>query len=675
MNKFGFLWAAFIRRTPLAEGSWSLRSRSAMLFPRKWHPAFAGIMVCLILGSGMLLSNAALGEDLAPVKGDKDASEETSSDRIARDIQFLSSDALKGRAVGSEEIAKAGEMIAERFADLGLRTDLYDDKPFQYFTLETGIDVGEADKNTLRFTSEGGQPIELELGKSFNPLSLGASGSVSSELVFVGYGITAPTASYDEYANIDAKGKVVVILRKEPRSGQPNNPLGKNSPTASAYFSTKVLNAVTHGAAGILIVNDRNTVADLKAKANENEGELSSEQQEALEHSILKVGQAGRGRGKKVPSMSVSRKVIDQLVQKAVGKTLLEIEEAIDRDFQPRSAVISGVRVEMSTDLKKSDVKARNVIAELPGTGSLAQETIVVGAHYDHVGMGGMGSLAPGTIAVHNGADDNASGTAALLEIARAVVEKNRREQKDHRRVVFIAFTGEERGLLGSAHYVREPRFDLEKTVAMFNLDMVGRLKGNVLSVYGTGTATNFDSMIRELNKAHKFKLDIDPSGYGPSDHQSFYEKKIPVLHFFTGLHNDYHRPSDDFDKINLAGLVRITDIVTEVTHQAATSASPPQYQSTNRGKGIRTQKTGFLGVQLRMNGDQLTISSVVDNGPASQGGLQAGDVLLQANQTKLASIQDMLGTLANKSGGDKLEFTVLRGGREIKVTVTLGER
>ena len=199
--------------------------------------------------------------------------------------------------------------------------------------------------------------------------------------------------------------------------------------------------------------------------------------------------------------------------------------------------------------------------------------------------MGGRGSLAPWTKEIHNGADDNASGTVTMLEIARHFAGQ---EKKPSRRIVFIAFTGEERGLWGSAHYAKNPRFALEDTIAMFNLDMVGRLTNEKLKVQGTGTAAEFDGLVEEVNQKYEFKLEKDPSGFGPSDHTSFYRAKVPVLHIFTGLHSDYHRPSDDVDKLNLQGMRRIAQFVEDIVQGTLDQENRPEYKETRRARKKR---------------------------------------------------------------------------------------
>ncbi len=270
----------------------------------------------------------------------------------------------------------------------------------------------------------------------------------------------------------------------------------------------------------------------------------------------------------------------------------------------------------------------------------------MVGAHYDHVGMGGVGSLAPGTIAVHNGADDNGSGTVCLLEASRQLKEKLAQTPK-HRTLVFMAFTAEELGLLGSAHYVRNPRFPLEQTVAMVNMDMVGRLADNVLTVYGTGTAKDFDQLIESTNERYHFELDKSPEGMGPSDHQSFFEKKIPVFHFFTGLHGEYHRPSDDFDKINVTGMVRITDMVTDVVSQLVTRETRPEFVAIRGSANPRQQSNNRAKLQVTIaNGEGVVIESVQPGGAADNAGILAGDRVIQLGDKAISSMDSLRETL-----------------------------
>jgi Iap family predicted aminopeptidase len=307
----------------------------------------------------------------------------------------------------------------------------------------------------------------------------------------------------------------------------------------------------------------------------------------------------------------------------------------------------------------------------LEGEGPLADETIVVGAHYDHLGRGGAGSLAPWTRDIHNGADDNASGTSALLEVARRLAERG---EKPQRRIVFIAFTGEEKGLLGSAHYVRNPAFSLEKTVAMINMDMVGRLTDDKLVVYGTGTAEGFEQLVDRLNEEHGFKITKNESGYGPSDHTSFYAKGIPVMHLFTGNHRDYHRPSDDSDKVNVEGMRRVTDLVEDIVTQIAENPERPKYLETKRPQMAGRGKFPYFGSipDYASNDNGLALQDVAKDGPAAKGGLKGGDVIVEFGGQAVTGIEDFAAALSKHKGGDRVEVKYLREGKTLTTEVTL---
>ncbi|MDP6446947.1 MAG: M20/M25/M40 family metallo-hydrolase, partial [Pirellulaceae bacterium] len=516
---------------------------------------------------------------------------EESEQRLLDSVKYLSSDELGGRGVGTPGIDKAAEYIAGEFAKAGLNIKVFDGQPYQKFTINLGAKYGPEKQNRLAFEGpeKDGKPQtkSLKLKSQFSPLALGSSQAVSGELVFVGYGITAKDPAYDDYADIDVKGKVVLMLRKEPQQGNPHSGFAGLNASRHATFRSKVLNAVKHGAAAVIMVNDNygavinqgkaesswkkavaefKGVADELAAADSPSKELRDKVGKAAERikalgdsldgdfdQIITLNEAGGGSiTKKAPVFFAKRSEIDAIVTASLGKSLVELEAAIDKDLKPVSGLISDWKVTCEANIRIEKTGAKNVVGVLEGEGPLADETIVVGAHYDHLGMGGAGSLAPWTKEIHNGADDNASGSSALLEVARYF---GSRQEKPSRRLVFIAFSGEERGLLGSAYYVANPRFALEDTVAMVNMDMVGRLADHKLIVHGTGTATQFDPLVDELNELHKFTITKKPSGFGPSDHTSFYTKKIPVLHIFTGTHKDYHRPSDDYEKVNVKGM------------------------------------------------------------------------------------------------------------------------
>jgi Zn-dependent M28 family amino/carboxypeptidase len=317
-------------------------------------------------------------------------------------------------------------------------------------------------------------------------------------------------------------------------------------------------------------------------------------------------------------------------------------------------------------------IEAKNVIAVLEGDGPHADETIVIGAHYDHLGRGEPGTLEPGSHEIHHGADDNASGVAAMLEVARQL---SARQHKLLRRIVFIAFTGEERGLLGSAHYVKDPLFPLDKTIAMLNLDMVGRLTDDKLIIYGNGTAAQWNDLLDHLNEKHSFQVTRHPEGFGPSDHSSFYAKQIPVLFFFTGTHKQYHRPSDTFDTINVDGMRRVADLVADAAVNIAESDTRPTYKEVaGGGQFTKSGSRPYFGSIPDFSQDQpgYTLMGVSKGGPAETAGIKAGDIILKLGEFPIANLEDFDTALRKFKAGDRVIVLIKRGSDELKFEVTL---
>jgi hypothetical protein len=308
----------------------------------------------------------------------------------------------------------------------------------------------------------------------------------------------------------------------------------------------------------------------------------------------------------------------------------------------------------------------------------MADETVVIGAHYDHLGRGEPGSRASFSKEIHNGADDNASGTAMVLEMARRLA---RRVDPLPRRVVFMAFSGEERGLLGSAYYVNHPLYPLDKTVMMVNFDMVGRLnKRDELTIYGTGTSPGIDNLVDALGKAEGFTIKKIADGYGPSDHASFYQKNMPVLFIFTGTHADYHMPSDDTETINFPGMARIADFAEVLLLDLSRRPQRPAFTKVAGSQGGDTGRvalTVYLGTIPDYDDEQkgVKLSGVRDGSPADKGGLKGGDVIVGLGGKPIRTINDYMAGLGRYKPGDKVEVVVQRDGKETTLTVTLGSR
>jgi hypothetical protein len=640
-----------------------------------------------------------------------------SVDRIGNSLKYLSSDELEGRGVGTDGLNKAADYISHYFRELGLNTSIFEGSPFQPFTVVMSAEMGPAEKNYLTLVGnpqDSQEPVrqKLTIGTQFNPLSLGGSGEVTAQLVFAGYGISAPKLKYDDYEGIDVKGKVVVLLRKEPQQDNPHSLFDGKRSSRHATFATKVSNAFQHQAAAVIIVNDAREPARQVArskgrwksqadrltavrKAFDEIGAPSEEQtrdhqmqvstltEQIAELDVLAAGDgdtvlafngAGQGKGdRQMPVFFCQRKVIDPLIRQSMGQGLQEIEEAIDKSFTPQSTLLTGWSVECQSIVVQRSVEVKNVVGVLEGKGPLKDETIIVGAHYDHLGRGGQGSLAPWTSDIHNGADDNGSGTSSLLEVAYRLAN---RKQRSRRRIVFIAFSAEERGLLGSAHYVREPRYPLSNTIAMVNMDMVGRMADNKLIITGTGTSPVWDPLIDRLNDNYEFEITRKPEGTGPSDHQSFYLKDIAVLHIFTGLHDNYHRPSDDFERINLDDMDRITEMVFQIVSDLAGADERPAFTKVDKKANVPAgggDRPYFGSIpDFADSTDGLPLTGVSPGGPADKAGIKAGDSIVMLGEYKIGGIEDFDSALRKFKEGDKVKVTVLRDKKKLVLTITL---
>ena len=353
------------------------------------------------------------------------------------------------------------------------------------------------------------------------------------------------------------------------------------------------------------------------------------------------------------------------------------------------AAVRAAARAFLSVEVTPVRREARNVAAVLRGStdhGHGRAPTLIVGAHYDHLGFGGEGSLSPNaTGTVHNGADDNASGTAVMLEAARRLVEG----PPLSRDVVFIAFTGEERGLWGSAHYVESPTVPLESVEAMLNLDMVGRVQDDALTVFGTATAEEWPSVLEGANERTPAPLDLQlvGDGFGASDHSSFYARGIPVLHFFSNTHPEYHRAEDDWELVNAEGMERVTDLVAAVVRelapasQVATALTPVEgagnpHGTTAPGDG-NTVRSGFrvrvgtIPDYSRESGG-MGITGVRDGSPAAKAGLKGGDVIVRFGDHEVEDVYGFMYALQEFEPGDQVELVVLRNGQRMTLVVVL---
>jgi len=629
--------------------------------------------LCLPLGCltflalGWSVAPWALAADQAP--GSTPSAAET---RLRADVTYLADDSREGREPGTKGIEAAADYIASAFKEMGLKPAPGADGYFQPFTLSSGQPT-LIDPLSLSFKGPEDKTLDALSKVDFTPLAIGSSGTLEEiPLVFAGYGITAKDAAnkldYDDYQDVDVKGKTVLLIRREPRQGDDDSPFDGKRDSRFATFQHKATNAFQHGAKAVLLVND-----EYSLKQNNQEDKL------------IPFSAAGVDQFSNLPFLMVTRKYADSLLSSAALPSLAELEKQIDADLKPRSQELKGWKANLRVEIERKEIQTKNVVGVLEAEGPLADETIVVGAHYDHLGHGGFlsGSLAVLSKEIHNGADDNASGTSMVIELARRLA---RRSDPLPRRVVFMAFSGEERGLLGSQHYVEHPLYPLSSTVMMLNFDMVGRLnEKNELTIYGTGTTPGADALVDALGQAAGFKVKKNADGLGPSDQQSFYLKNIPVLFAFTGIHRDYHRPSDDTERINFGGMSRIANFAELLLLDVARRPERPAFTrvagrgGSHAGPGDpgRVSISAYLGSipDYEDNADGLKLTGVREGSPAERGGLKADDVVIKFGGKPVGTIYDYTESLGRYKPGDTVEIVVKRDGKETTLKVTLGER
>ncbi|HEX8072723.1 MAG TPA: M20/M25/M40 family metallo-hydrolase [Pyrinomonadaceae bacterium] len=653
---------------------------------------------------------------------------EPSVERLRAHVTYLASDKLEGRRTGTPGAEAAAQYIADEFKRLGLKpgasvgaaggrpdVEMVAKSYLQPFPYVAAVEPGK--ENAMSFTPQaGGQagplpvamPVDLRLGEDWQPLAWSANGRVPrSAVVYVGYGITASELGHDDYAGVDAKDKIALAFVGTPDG---DNPHGRFARYNDLRF--KAAAARDHGARALLLIT--------------REENFKDDRYARLRLDDNAAGDAG------LPVALVSRQVARRAVEAAAtpAQTFEELERALrpapaqGAPVQPAPAQGAPARANFSTplqhiafalttDLTRRTAPAANVVGILEGSEpKLKDEVIVIGAHYDHLGRGGSGSLAPREGDVHHGADDNASGTAGLLELARLFADAR---PQPRRTFVFVAFAGEEEGLLGSAYYVAHPSRPLAQTVAMFNMDMIGRLNGDKLLVGGAGTAAEWKTLVESANRdvrlkvalgggadspaaaaaqhempvvvgangqtvatastQPRFALTLTEDGYGPSDHSSFYGKQVPVLFFWTGTHEDYHKPSDTADKLNYEGARRVVAYVADLARAVDARDQRPTYTQA-RSDGAQGRNMSFrvsLGTipSYAESTDGLKLDGVRDDSPAAKAGLRAGDVIVRLAGRDIRNVYDYTYALGEMKPGEEYEVVVVRGAERLTLKIT----
>ena len=576
------------------------------------------------------------------------------------DVKYLASPELKGRATGSPELETAAGFIARKFREFGVKPA--DGKSYlQSFPVTTDAKLGP--RNRLAFT-ENGHSTALRSERDFVPFSFSSTGKFGGTVVFAGYGITAPEYHYDDYAGLDVKGKVVVVLRDEPQEKEEKSVFAGKSLNVHAQFANKAANAKMHGAVAMILIDDR-----------------ANHPSEAWE--LVKFGRIEGPKDAGVAVLEVKEELVDSWFKDA-GKSLDKIEADIDKDLKPESFPFpDALRVDAQVDIQHVVKTVHNVAAYVPGT---TDEYVIVGAHYDHLGMGGQYSRAPSVTAIHPGADDNASGTAGVIELARWFSK----QPKQKRGILFLTFAGEEMGLLGSQWYVAHPELPLAKAVAMINMDMIGRIREGKVYVGGAATGTGLRPLLEKVSpKYPALKVDFSE---GPesssSDHTSFIASQVPSLFFFSGLHTDYHKPSDTWDKIDAPDAAQLLAMVAEVADDLRDEPGRPQFVKAPpaaHGEGAGGPVTGSAGTgygpwfgsipDFGEGTKGVKFADISAGSPAAKAGFKAGDVMVEFDGKKIDNLYDFTYALRAKQPGDKVQVKVIREGKTIEETVLLTKR
>ncbi len=609
----------------------------------------------------LLLPLLVLGGLLPAAAEDEGGPPEITRGELRDLVKRFANDKMKGRESGTPECDQAADIIAAEFKRLGLTPmGTADGSWFQPFKSPKGTKVMPT--TSLAVKDAKGKETAFKLAKDFTPIAVSAKGTLTdAKVAFAGYGISSSTGGidYDDYEGLDVKGRVVIVLRRAPRwQDKRKSPFAKQSVMmAVGTFKAKADTAAAKGAAALIVIND-------PASTSRSDDDLE---------------QPGGSVTGKLPVYHMTWNAAKRLGSR-IGVPFTRRQRGIDAKFTPRSELVEGPTISLSSDLLPDERKMKNVLGLLEPGGSVTtgsadaaavKDTVIVGAHYDHVGLGHFGSLAGGGAngKIHNGADDNASGTTSMLEIAEYLTS---RKADLKRRVLFIAFSGEELGLLGSKHYVREPRVPLADCHAMLNLDMVGRMEKNRVFVGGTGTSPIWPEMIERLNKTvGKFDLTSWPGGKAPSDHASFYEANMPVLFFFTGLHGDYHRPSDDPKTLNYAGQERVARLAAEVAFELATRDGRPQFTRCDAGGFSVGPYTG-LAVEQKEGG--VFVAHVKKSSPGSKARFKVGDKLLDWGGSPVPSTGRYNDLVSKAKPSDKVQVTVERDGKKRKLNLKLGK-
>jgi aminopeptidase YwaD len=621
---------------------------------------------------------------------------------LRRHVEALASARFEGRRAGTPGAARAAQYIAEEFARLGLRPCCAvsaSSKPsyreyLQVFNITSEGRLGQRNAMLLVTRENGAANISLDLrlNEDWAPLPWTSNARLENiQVVFAGSGIVADELKRDDYAGVDVWGKAVMLLSRPPEGDDPHAMLASYSDP-----QRRVISARERGARAVIFVASAEDLADdplMRTASDHPAGDVGIVAVLISQTAARRILQECRI-DPPLKSPPTQRDGVAPQDRTSSAEARDKADPAVHFN---RAVLLREVALTIETEVLRRGAETANVIGIVDGTDpKLKSEAIVIGAHYDHLGFGGRGSLAPAQRAIHYGADDNASGTASLLELARLFAR-----ERPHRTLIFAAFGAEELGLLGSNYYVRNPVFPLAQTVAMLNMDMIGRLRNERLIVGGIGTSSRWRAMIDEINRRlgeaqrggehdqHNAarqrddkgrspglfnSLVLNEDGFGPSDYASFYARRIPVLFFWTGTHEDYHKPSDTAEKINYEGEARIARFVYEIAREIDRLPQRPDYAVVSKETMART--TGFrvyLGTipNYAETSRGVLIDAVREGSPAERAGLKAGDVIIRLAGREIKDIYDYTYALSEMKAGVEYELEVLRAGQRVRLKVT----
>lgn len=563
--------------------------------------------------------------------------------RLNQIVSFLASDSLKGRFPGTSEDMVSAQYIREDFRASGLKLPF--DEGFQYFKVTTSVEPSSA--NSLSIAG-----VEGIYGQDFSLYAFSSNATIEGEVVFAGFGISVETADWqwDDYRHLDVTGKWVLALKGDP---EPKNNDSKFIPYADAR--SKALFARDKGAKGLLLIG---------GTANQAADEVAPM---VFERSVVSAG---------IPVIDLKRSWAGPLLfQQTISADSVE---SLMMHGQSPSEIALFAKVKATTELIRNETSTTNIIGILEGSDpELKNEYIVIGAHYDHLGMGGQGSgsRTPDTVAVHYGADDNATGVAAVMALAGYF---SKQETAPARSLMFAAFGAEEMGLLGSRHLAKNLPVEKDNVVAMLNFDMIGRLNENrSLSASGTGTSPIWEDLLNATAPEHNFSLAFSPEGFGASDHASFYAEDIPVLFLSTGAHTDYHTPFDTPERVDYQGMSEVIAFAADIAQKIGQVEARPAF--TEAGPRERTGgRRGFkvtLGIMPDFTGtgtDGLGVGGVTKGGPADKAGMKKGDMITAIEGMAVGNIYDYMNRLKQLKPGQRVNVDVKRGSEQLVLIVDL---